>query len=192
MHRGGADSRRVNFTAAVLDDLGWARSIMRADRVTLGRVGVGVTVRDGAPAPKIGTVDEFKQAVLSAESLVYNQAATGLYLDHLFEHLGMAGQVNAKSACYSGGAVVPNHVIDGEGNEIGFGAITEIIRYGKKGLKLVGLLSAEIQNYMTYATVLAGEATADAAQSLVRYLTSPAANAALVAAGIESELGREA
>lgn len=172
---------------AVLDELSDAGKIKRADRVMLGRVGVGVAVRDGTPTLKIGTVDEFKQVVLNAESLVYNRASTGLYLDRLFDRLGMAGQVRAKSTRYPSGAAVLNHVIKGKGNEIGFGAITEIMQYSKQALKLVGPLPAEIQNYTTYvAMVVAGEAIADAALSLVRYITAPAAKAALAAAGIES------
>src|ERR1019366_4827784 len=58
-------------------------------RVPVGRVGAGVIVRAGAPAPNVATVDALKQALLGADSVVYNTASTGLYLDKLFGNMGI-------------------------------------------------------------------------------------------------------
>lgn len=183
---GGETVDVVIAPPAVLDDLVKAGKTAAADRLTVGRVGVGITVRDGAPLPSMATVDEFKQSVLNAESLVYNQASTGIYLAGLFDRLGIAEQLKAKTTRYPDGAAVLNHVIKGKGIEIGFGAITEIVEYKKRGLKLVGPLPAEIQNYTTYAaTIVAGGAAADVAQAFVRYITTPAAKAAFAATGVE-------
>ena len=44
----------------------------------VGRIGVGVMVREGAPLPKIATVDELRQSLLEADSVVYNHASTGI------------------------------------------------------------------------------------------------------------------
>ncbi|HLQ27552.1 MAG TPA: substrate-binding domain-containing protein [Acidiferrobacterales bacterium] len=171
---------------AVLDDLVKAGKAAAANRVIVGRVGVGITVRDGAPRPGIATVDEFKQSMLDAESLVYNQASTGIYVAGLFDRLGIAEQLKAKTTRYPDGPAVLNHVIKGKGNEIGFGATTEINEYSKKGLKLVGPLPAEIQNYTAYAaTAMADGAAVDVAQAFVRYLTTPAAKAAFAVTGVE-------
>lgn len=171
---------------AVLDDLVKSGKTAAANRVTVGRVGVGVTVRDGAPVPRIATVDEFKQSMLNAESLVYNQASTGIYVAKLFDRLGIAERLKAKTTLYPDGQAVLNHVIKGKGGEIGFGALTEIIVYSKKGLKLVAPLPAEIQNYTSYAaTVVASGAAADVAQAFVRHITTPAAKAAFAVTGIE-------
>ncbi|MGH7853636.1 MAG: substrate-binding domain-containing protein, partial [Candidatus Binatia bacterium] len=49
--------------------------------VTLGRIGVGVLVRDGEPLPQIATTNDFKESLLSAQSVIYNQASTGTYLE---------------------------------------------------------------------------------------------------------------
>jgi molybdate transport system substrate-binding protein len=154
--------------------------------VTVGRIGVGVAVREGAPAPKIATVDEFRQSLLNAESVVYNQASTGIYLEGLFNRLGIAAQLKAKTTRYPDFAGVLDHVSKGKGNEIGLGATTVIVEAENKGLKLVGPLPAEIQNYTTYAVTVAAEGLAkDAAREFVRYLTTPAAKATFAAAGIE-------
>jgi molybdate transport system substrate-binding protein len=170
----------------VLDDMVKAGYAVAADRVTVGRIGIGVTVRNNAPVPKIATVAEFRQSALDAESIVYNQASTGIYLAELFDRLGIGEQARAKTTRYPDFAAVLAHVINGKGNEIGFGATTVIVEGKSKGLKFVGPLPAEIQNYTTYAaTVVANSAAMDAAAMLVRYLASPEAKAIFKTAGIE-------
>jgi molybdate transport system substrate-binding protein len=49
-------------------------------------------VRSDAPAPNVATVDALKQALLAADRVVYNTASTGLYLDRLFEKMGVLDQ----------------------------------------------------------------------------------------------------
>jgi molybdate transport system substrate-binding protein len=171
---------------AVLDEWVKAGKAASANRVTVGRIGVGVMVRDGAPLPKIGTVDDFKQSLLSAEAIVYNQASTGIYLETLFRRLGIAEPLKTKTTRYPDAAAVLNHVSKGKGNEIGLGAVTVIIEGESKGLKFVGPLPAEIQNYTTYTAMVVADGVApDGAQEFVRYLTGPASRKAFAAAGIE-------
>ena len=170
----------------VLNEVIEAGKAVAAERVIVGRIGIGVAVRDNAPLPKIATVAEFRQSVLDAESIVYNQASTGTYIAELFNRLGIAEQIRAKTTRYPDFAGVLAHVVKGKGNEIGLGATTVIAEGESKGLKFVGPLPAEIQNYTTYgATVVAGAAVMDAAVTLVGYLASPAARAIFKTAGIE-------
>ena len=136
--------------------------------------------------PDIANLDRFKQSVLNADSIVYNQASTGLYLEKLFELLGIGEQLKPKTTRYANGAQVLEHVIAGKGNEIGFGAITEIRLFEPKGLKLVGPLPAQIQNYTAYsAGVMTGAPSSDVARDFVRFLGTPAAKAIFFAAGID-------
>src|SRR5262245_51733782 len=51
---------------AVLDEWVKAGKADSIHRVIVGRIGVGVMVRDNAPLPKIDTTDDFKQSLLSA------------------------------------------------------------------------------------------------------------------------------
>jgi len=170
---------------AMLDDLVKAGRVA-AERVTVGRIGVGVAVRKSAPAPKIATVDEFKQSLLNAESVIYNRASTGIYLEGLFSRLGIAEQLKAKATRYPDFAAVRDHVSKGKGNEIALGATTVIVEAENKGLKFVGALPAEIQNYTTYAASVTAEGGANnSAREFVRYLTGPAAKAVFAEAGIE-------
>jgi molybdate transport system substrate-binding protein len=156
-----------------------------ADRGPVGRIGVGVTVRRGAPLPKIATVNEFKESLLNAESIVYNQASTGTYLESLFDRLGINAQLKAKTTRYADFAAVRDHVSRGKANEIGLGATTVIIESASKGLQFVGPLPEEIQNYTTYAAiVVATSPVRETAMALLRHLTSPAAKTIFTAAGV--------
>jgi len=163
------------------------RNKVEADsRFIVGRVGVGVVVRAGATEPDIANLDRFKQSVLMADSIVYNQASTGLYLEKLFDLLGIGEQLKPKTTRYANGAQVLEHVIAGKGNEIGFAAITEIRLFEPKGLKYVGPLPAQVQNYTAYAAgVMTDAPTPDVAKEFVRFLGTPAAKAIFSSAGID-------
>ena len=170
----------------VLDEWAKAAKTTAADRVMIGRIGVGVMVRHSTPPPKITTVDNFKQALLSAESVVYNQASTGIYLEKLFERLAIAGHLKNKTVRYPDAAAVLEHIGKGKVGEIGLGATTVIIEGKSKGLQFVGPLPPEIQNYTTYAAaVLTVGSAPEAARKFVRFLTGPVAQTAFASAGIQ-------
>lgn len=160
--------------------------VVAEGRVRVGRVGAGVHVRSAATAPDVSTSEALKQAVLAADSVVYNTASTGLYLDKLFAKMGILEQIKGKSARYANGASVLEHVIKGKGNEIGFGAITEIRLYESKGLKYVGPLPADVQNYTSYdAAMMTGATAPDAAREVLKIMAAPASKAIFVKAGVE-------
>ncbi len=157
-----------------------------ASAVNVGRVGLGVAVRPGAPVPDLTSVESLKAAMTKADSLVFNRASTGLYLEAWLKKQGLYEQVQARSTRYPDGASVLEHVLKGQGTEIGFGAITEILLYRDKGLKFVGPLPADIQNYTAYsATVMTGTTQAAAARAFVDYLGAASGQAIFKAAGIE-------
>lgn len=161
--------------------------IAKDGHVAVGRVGAGVTVRPDAPVPDIKTTDALKAAVLAADSLVYNTASTGIYLENLFDKLGVGEQLKTKTTRHANGDAVMEHVIKGKGREIGFGAITEIKMFEAKGsLKLVGPLPADVQNYTSYgAALMTNSPSPDAAKAFMAFLATPAAKQAFVSAGIE-------
>lgn len=159
---------------------------VEGERVNVGRVGLGVTVRPGAPVPDISSADGIKRAVLDADSLVFNRASTGIYFENLLKKLGVYEQVEGKTTRYPDGASVMEHVLKGKGKEIGFGAITEILLYKEKGLRYVGPLPADIQNYTAYTAVpMTGGANAEIATAFVRFLGGATGKPLFVAAGIE-------
>ncbi len=170
---------------AALDEFAAAGKIS-ADRVDVGRVGLGVAVRPGAPVPDISSSEALKRSVLQAESIVFNRASSGIYFENLLKKMAIYEQVEAKTTRYSDAAAVMEHVLKGKGREIGFGPLTEILQHREKGLKLVGPLPAEVQNYTSYAAApMTAAANAELARDFVRYLGSPQGKALFAAAGID-------
>jgi len=156
------------------------------ERIMLGRIGVGVMVRAGALHPKIASVEELKQSLLSAASLIYNQASTGIYLETLFDRLEIGAELKAKSTIYPDFSGVLEHVSKANSGDIGFGATTVIIENQSKGVAFVGPLPAAIQNYTTYAAALKADSPAKAtAQQFVNFLASAMSKSLFAAAGIE-------
>jgi molybdate transport system substrate-binding protein len=183
---GGETADVVIAPPAVIEDLAKAGKLDGSGRAAVGRVGVGVVVRNGAAKPDVSSADALKRVLLDADTVVYNKASTGLYLEKLFERLGVGPQVKAKETRYPDGASVMEHVIKGKGNEIGFGAITEISLYRDKGAQFAGPLPPDAQNYTSYAAApSAAPANRDGATAFVKFLATPAARAALLAKGVE-------
>ena len=73
----------------------------------------------------------------------------------------------------------------GTGCEIGFGGITEIRRWNDRGLKLVGPLPPDIQNYTAYIAALSAAASnPEGARTFLAFLASPAAKSIFTANGV--------
>jgi molybdate transport system substrate-binding protein len=155
-------------------------------RTVLGRVGAGILVRAGAPLPDVASVEALKRALLAADMVVYNTASSGLYIEKMLDRIGIGAQLKAKTKRYANGEAVMMHIINGKGNEIGFGAITEIKLFEPKGAKLVGPLPADVQNVTTYgAALFANGPDKDAAKAFLAYLATPEAKKIFADAGIE-------
>ena len=87
---------------AVLDELCKVGKATPTDHVTIGRIGVGLMVRDGVPLPMIGTIEEFNQSLLTAKSVVYNQASTGIYLEKSIRASGNRGTLENQDCAVPG------------------------------------------------------------------------------------------
>jgi molybdate transport system substrate-binding protein len=159
---------------------------LEAERVTVGRVGLGVAIRPDAPLPDIKTVEGLKRSIIESDSIVFNRASTGIYFENLLKKWGIYDQVEPKTTRYADGASVMEHALKGKGREIAFGAITEILLYNEKGLRFVGPIPAEVQNYTSYvAAPMTGGSNAELVRTFVQFLASPAGKKLFVAAGIE-------
>lgn len=153
----------------------------------LGRVKVAVVVRNGAPEPDVSTTEAFKKAILAADSLVYNEASSGLYIEKLMAKLGLADAVKAKTTRVATGGAVMKHLASSDaGIEIGFGQIPEILVYQDEGVKLVGPLPEEISKTTTYAAgLLAGAGAPEPAKAFIEFMTTPSARQTFIATGVE-------
>ncbi len=150
--------------------------------VALGRVGVGMVVRPDLGIAPVTDAEGLRRVVTGAQSVVFNRASTGLHMERLFERMGLTAVVTPKARRYRTGKEVMAHLLHGTGQEIGFGAITEIRMV--RELRYLGPLPADVQSYTTYSAALTPGAPV-AAEALLRWLGGPEARSAFEGAGVE-------
>jgi len=169
-----------------VDEFAQQQKVSGDKRVLVGRVGVGVVARDDVNVPDISNVDALKHAVLNAESVVYNRASSGIYVETLMRKLGLHERIQAKTKRFDNGPTMMEHLINGRGNEIAFGAIIEILMFREQGLKFAGPLPPDVQHWTAYFAVpMVAAPNAAGAQSFLHYLASAPAKALFAAHGIE-------
>lgn len=176
----------VILPPAALDELLKAGRTVSTGWVRIGQVGAGVAVRSSQSNPDIATTIALKKAMLAADSIVYNTASSGLYLEQLFDRMGIGEQIKPKTTRYPTGDAVMEHLIKGTGNELGFGPVTEIKLFESRGVKLVGPLPSEIQNYTVYeAALMTKSSSPNEGKAFLAYLATSEAKQVFVNAGIE-------
>ena len=150
--------------------------------IDIARVGYGVIVRAGAPKPDISPPDAFKKALLDAKSIASVPAsAAGAYIAKVYERLGIGEDMKAKTRVQSGPTAIAPAVTKGEA-ELGI-FLTNVLTV--PGVELVGPFPADLQQELLFASAIAADAReTDAAKALVDYLRTPAAIAAIKAAGM--------
>lgn len=166
-----------------LGDLIKQGKIVADSRVDLARSKIGMVVRTGTTKPDISSVEAFKQALIAAKSIAYSDSASGVYVStELFQRLGIAEELRAKSREIKGERV-GNVVARGEA-EIGFQQISELLPV--HGIDFVGPIPAELQKITVFSAGIAASAKdPNAAKTLIEFLASPAAIAAIKKSGLE-------
>lgn len=166
--------------SGAIDGLIKTGKLVGATRTELARSSLGVAIRKGAPKPDLGSSEGFTRAMLASKSIAYSKGGlTGDYLKGLFERLGIAPQMTAKTVFGRSAETVA------EGKaEFGLTQVSEILPVA--GAELAGPLPKEIQEYSVFpGAVSANAKQAEAAKALLKYLTSPEAAKVMKAKGLE-------
>jgi molybdate transport system substrate-binding protein len=143
-------------------------------RIDLAKTGIGVAVRAGAPKPDISSADALKRAVLAARTVGYSTGPSGTYLVRLFERMGIADDLKAKTRQVPSGGTVGPIIASGQA-EIGFQQVSELVHV--PGVDFVGPLPAEVQHVTVFSCAVQAAATnPNAARELVDYLTASSAD----------------
>jgi molybdate transport system substrate-binding protein len=182
---GGEAADIVASSPPVIAELTKAGKVLADGQLHLGRVGVGVVVREGAPLPDISSTAALRTSLLDAEAVVYNTASSGTYIDGMLKKIGVFDQIQGRLIRLWDGTAVMHHLMEGKAKEFGFGGITDILGYRDQGLRLAGPLPAEIRNYANYsAAVTAAAPNPDGAKAFMAYLASAEGRALFLANGI--------
>lgn len=166
----------------VIDELIRSGKIVGA-RADIGRAGIGVGVRAGAPKPDIGSVDAFKRALHDAKSVAFaEEGASGIYFMRLLDRLGLAQEMRAKLRPMP--ALDSVEIVARGDAEMVVVVLPRILVV--PGVDLVGPIPAELQTWIgTSAGIGAAASEPEAAQALIRFFTAPAAAPVLKAKGMQ-------
>jgi molybdate transport system substrate-binding protein len=157
--------------------------VVAQTRTVLGRAGIGVGIREGAPKPDISTVEAFKRTLLGAKAVAYpGEGASGKYFESVVERLGIAAQMKPRMKPMPAEYNV-EVVATGEADLV---VVVASRISGVPGVQLVGGIPRELQTWIGF-TAGAGSAAkeAHAARALLRFFASPEAAPVLKATGIE-------
>jgi molybdate transport system substrate-binding protein len=172
------------LTPVALEDVVKSGKLAGATRATIGRSGMGIGAKAGAPKPDIGSTEGLKRALLGAKSIAYApEGVTAAHLLRIVERFGIADQVKPKLKPYKNAEHSMRAVADGE-VELSFSGMPTIL--AGRGVQLVGPLPSELQDWVVYTAALSSTAkNADGGKALVRFLTSERAGAVLKTKGLE-------
>jgi molybdate transport system substrate-binding protein len=170
-------------TRPVIDALATRGKIIHETCCDIGRSGLGVAVRKGAPAPDVASPEALKRALLAARSVVRSREGTsGVYFEKLLTRLGIADAMAAK-IILGGSGRIAELVARGEA-EMAVQQIPELLPV--KGVDFAGALPDELQLYTVFsAGIGAGSQVRDVAQAFIDALVVPAASALFSAKGLE-------
>jgi molybdate transport system substrate-binding protein len=183
----GEPADLIIASAPLMAELERSERMTPGSRADLGRVGIGVAIREGASAPDVSTPEAFKQTLIDARSVAYTDPREGgtssIYLMGVLERFGLVNVVTKKAVLSNGGRDATEKVARGEA-EIAVTLISEIVPV--KGARLAAPVPPSLQLYTVYAAAIPASSTDPAAaRAFIAALTGPAMADHWKAAGFE-------
>ena len=156
----------------LIDELIKQGKVAADTHAALGRTGIALAVRKGAPKPDISTPEALKRALLGAKAVGHSkQGQSGVHFREALNRLGIAQEMGPKLRAFEEGG----QAVAIEKGEIDFavggtGPIMET-----PGTDFLGSLPPALQSYVKFSIgVSTASREPQAARVLVRFLTSPA------------------
>ena len=172
----GQHADLIIVSTPLMGELEKTGKLTAGSRAELGRVGIGVTVREGATVPDVSTPDALKKALIEARSVAYTNPAeggtSGIYFASVAERFGIGDEIKKKATLTRGGREAAIEVAEGRA-ELAIVFISEAMAV--KGVRLAGPLPPTLQDYSAYAAAIPASSTDPAAaRAFIAALTSTA------------------
>lgn len=121
--------------------------------VFIGRIGLGVAIRAGAPMPAIGSLADLLRELDEARAFLVTTHSSGLHLEATFRRLGIMERVLPKLERFPNGPLLMERLLAGRGKEFAILGLNQIKRYEGRGLVLVGPAPEEVQHRIEFVAV---------------------------------------
>ena len=175
----------VVLDSATLDALEAGGHTAAGSRAALGRVGLGVAVRQGAALPDVSTPAAFRQALLGAGSIAYLDPADdagGRQVADVVAGLGLTDALQPKTRLGTGRSALAPVALGAV--DLGLYPLNRIV--ATQGVQSGGPLPAQLQRWTRYDAALTDDApNVGEARELLRYLTGDAARAGFALKGFQ-------
>ncbi len=185
---GGQPYDLVLTSSGSIDTLTAAGRIAPGTKVDIGKMRLGMGVREGAEVPEIASADGLRAALLAAPAVAYidpnGGGTSGVFFGKLFTQLGIADQMAAKGVPCATGTAVNDALRSGKA-ALGMTQASEIV--GADGVRFVGFLPADQQLVTVYgAAIPTTSAAPDKAKAFIGFLTGLEGRQRLNAGGWEA------
>ena len=172
----GQHADLIIVSAPLMGELEKTGKLTPGSRAELGRVGIGVAIREGATAPDVSSADALKKTLIEARSVAYTNPAeggtSGIYFTSVAERFGIGDDIKKKAVMTRGGREAAIEVAEGRA-ELAIVFISEAMAV--KGVRLAGPLPPALQDYSAYAAAIPLSSTDPAAaRAFITALTSTA------------------
>jgi molybdate transport system substrate-binding protein len=185
---GGETADVLVLAASAIDALVATGAALAGSRTAIASAAIGVAAREdlGAP-PGIATADAFAAALKGARAIALSDPAVGgsagVYLRDLFERIGLAETVAARSLYRHSGAAAGDAVGRGEA-DLALTFIPELMQ--ARGIRILGPLPPPHAHATAYvAGVATHSVLQERAHAFIAALTGPRAAPAWTAAGFD-------
>jgi len=180
---GGEVADIVIAPAYAIDTLIKQGRLAEGSRLDVAKSTIGVAIRPGAPRPDLSSGEGLKRSLLASKRIVISAGPSGKYLATLFQKMGIADQLKAKTTQLAPGESPGLSLARGEG-DIGFTQVSELLAI--KGIEYLGPVPADFQSVTIFSAGLGkGAPQADAAKALLKFVTAPHALPVLKRMGLE-------
>jgi molybdate transport system substrate-binding protein len=176
----------IILSEAAIAKLDKAGALVAGSARALGRMCIGVAVRDGATMPDLSTPEAFRALLVSSRAIAVSDPAIGgtsaVYLPKLFERIGLTAELEPKLRRQKGGGGDVAECVARGDADIGITFISEILRIA--GVRVAGPLPDAYGNDTTYcaAIPLKGHVP-EQARALIDALVQPRSRAAWTSSG---------